>query len=66
MPFFTVGMTLEFAGLRHAARLLWLLGYPDQALQKSQDSMALARELSHPSTSGFRAVLLRLVPSTPW
>ena len=31
-----------------AAEVLWLLGYPDQALQRSQDSLALARELSHP------------------
>ena len=34
----------------HAADVLWLLGYPDQALQKSHDSLALARELSHPSS----------------
>jgi predicted ATPase len=30
--------------------VLWLLGYPDHALRRSQDSLALARELSHPST----------------
>lgn len=30
--------------------LLWLLGYPDQALEQSQQSLALARELSHPYT----------------
>jgi predicted ATPase len=34
----------------HAADVLWLLGYPDQALRRSQDSLALARELSHTST----------------
>jgi len=34
----------------HAAEVLWLLGYPDHALQKSHDSLALARQLSHPST----------------
>jgi predicted ATPase/class 3 adenylate cyclase len=34
----------------HAAEVLWLLGYPDQALQRSQDALALARELAHPST----------------
>jgi predicted ATPase len=34
----------------HAALILWLLGYPDQALQKSRDSLIMARELSHPST----------------
>jgi predicted ATPase len=37
--------------LYHAAQVLWLLGYPDQALHKSQDSLALARELSHASTT---------------
>jgi adenylate cyclase len=35
----------------HAAHVLWLLGYPDQALRKSQDSLTLARELSHASTT---------------
>jgi predicted ATPase len=34
----------------HAAAVLWLLGYPDQALRRSRESMSLARELSHPST----------------
>jgi predicted ATPase len=34
----------------HAAEVMWLLGYPDQALQKSHDSLELARELSHSST----------------
>jgi class 3 adenylate cyclase/predicted ATPase/ribosomal protein L40E len=32
----------------HAARALWLLGYPDQALKRSQQGLALARQLSHP------------------
>jgi class 3 adenylate cyclase/predicted ATPase len=30
------------------ALALWLLGYPDQALKKSRDAIALAEELSHP------------------
>ena len=34
----------------HAAQVLWLLGYPDQALRRSQEALSLARELSHPST----------------
>lgn len=34
----------------HAADVLWLLGYPDQALSRSRESLALARELSHAST----------------
>jgi len=35
----------------HAAEVLWLLGYPDHALRKSRDALALTRELSHPSTT---------------
>ncbi|MEE8163087.1 MAG: hypothetical protein V3T92_03595, partial [Anaerolineae bacterium] len=36
----------------HAARALWLLGYPDQALHRVRDGLALARELSHPFSLG--------------
>jgi predicted ATPase len=28
--------------------VLWLLGYPDQALRRSQDTLVLAHELAHP------------------
>jgi class 3 adenylate cyclase/predicted ATPase len=35
-------------GLRHAAMTLWLLGYPDQALERSRDALALAQKLCHP------------------
>jgi predicted ATPase len=34
----------------HAAEVLWLLGYPDQALRRSRDALTLARSLSHPAT----------------
>ena len=34
----------------HAADVLWFLGYPTDALRKSKEALALARELSHPST----------------
>jgi len=34
--------------LSYAAWALWLLGYPDQALQSSQEALTLAQELSHP------------------
>jgi predicted ATPase len=37
----------------HAADLLWQLGYPSQALQKSRDSVIMARELAHSSTMSF-------------
>ena len=35
-------------GLRHAAMTLWLLGYPDQALERSRHALGLAQKLSHP------------------
>ena len=35
-------------GLSRLARGLWVLGYPDQALQRSQEALTLARELAHP------------------
>ncbi|CAN7323247.1 AAA family ATPase [Cupriavidus necator] len=42
---------------------LWLLGYPDQALVRSQEMLALARTLSHPPDSANAltfAAMLRL------
>jgi hypothetical protein len=30
------------------SQTLYLLGYPDQALQRAQEARALARELAHP------------------
>jgi predicted ATPase len=33
--------------LRFASLILWCLGYPEQALQKSHQALTLARELSH-------------------
>jgi predicted ATPase len=32
----------------HAAWVLWYLGYPDQALQRSHEALTLAGELAHP------------------
>jgi predicted ATPase/class 3 adenylate cyclase len=37
--------------LIHAGWALWFLGYPQQALQKADEGLALARKLTHPSTS---------------
>jgi predicted ATPase/class 3 adenylate cyclase len=36
--------------LSFASWVLWLLGYPEQALQRSRAALTLARELSHPHT----------------
>jgi class 3 adenylate cyclase/predicted ATPase len=37
-------------GLSRLAQVLWCLGYPDQALQWSQEALTLARELAHPAS----------------
>jgi predicted ATPase len=33
-----------------AAKSLWMLGYPEQALQRSREALVLARELGHPTS----------------
>jgi predicted ATPase len=50
---FRSGQDPGVAFLSFAAWTLWLLGYPDQALQRSDAALALARELPHPLTSAF-------------
>jgi DNA-binding winged helix-turn-helix (wHTH) protein/predicted ATPase len=43
------------------SEVLWVLGYPDQALQRAQEGLALARELSHPfSLAGALSVVARM------
>jgi class 3 adenylate cyclase/tetratricopeptide (TPR) repeat protein len=44
-------------GLHVAARALWYLGYPDQALQKSAAAHTLGQELSYPFTVAGARVL---------
>src|SRR5262249_23257597 len=49
--------------LSYAALALWFLGYPDQAQQRSQQALALARQLAIPYSSAFAlsfAALLHL------
>jgi len=40
-------------GLGYYAWTLWILGYPDQALKKSQEALTLAETLSHPLSLAF-------------
>ena len=42
------GHDLCVCGQGHAALVLWVLGYPDQALKRALDTLAFAEELSHP------------------
>jgi len=39
--------------LAFSAYALWLLGYPDQALGRAQESLTLAQSLSYPNSLGF-------------
>jgi DNA-binding SARP family transcriptional activator/predicted ATPase len=42
------GADAGVSALAYDALCLWCLGFPDQALRKSQEVLALARELDHP------------------
>ena len=41
------------SALGHMSTALWMLGYPDQALQKSREALTLAQQLSHPYMIAF-------------
>jgi DNA-binding winged helix-turn-helix (wHTH) protein/predicted ATPase/energy-coupling factor transporter ATP-binding protein EcfA2 len=41
------------ACLVHAAQVLWYLGYPEQALQRSNEALALTQEVVHPYSRAF-------------
>jgi class 3 adenylate cyclase/predicted ATPase len=43
-----LGNDLGVFFLAYMVRSLWLLGYPDQALQQSQKALTMAQELAHP------------------
>ena len=43
--------------LTYLAPILWYLGYPDQALEKSREALTLAHELSHPFSLAFALYL---------
>jgi class 3 adenylate cyclase/predicted ATPase len=43
----------QVACLVTMAWVLWVLGYPDQALETSDEALSLAHELSHPFTLAF-------------
>jgi predicted ATPase len=47
------GDALEVNSLRMLALALWILGYPDQALQRSHEAVTWARQLSHAFSLAF-------------
>lgn len=47
--------------LCYMVRILWFLGYPDQALRQSREAIALAREISHPFSLAVALTFAALV-----
>jgi predicted ATPase len=47
------GTDSEVVGATWLAYVLWILGYPEQALAKSREALQLAQELSHAYTSAL-------------
>ena len=47
-PVFRMGQDPGVAGRIYAAMILWLQGYPEQALVRLHEALVLAQELSHP------------------
>ena len=52
-PVFRSGNDLGVGCQAYAAMTLWLLGYPEQALARLRETLALAHELSHPFSLAF-------------
>ena len=50
---FRMGQDPGVACRAYAARTLWLLGYPEQALARLHEALALAHELSHPYSLAY-------------
>jgi hypothetical protein len=50
---FPLGVDMEVVCLSYSAGCLWRLGYPDQAFKRANDALALAQQLSHPSSPGY-------------
>jgi predicted ATPase/class 3 adenylate cyclase len=47
------GVDAKVNCLLYAARTLWTLGYPDRALERGNECIALAQALAHPHTLAF-------------
>jgi predicted ATPase len=50
---FVYGNDTGVGCLMFEALVLWMLGYPDQAMQRSQQGQALAQEVAHPFSLAF-------------
>jgi predicted ATPase len=58
---FRMGQDPGVACRVHAARTLWVLGYPDQALAHIHEALALAQRLSHPFSLVFARCLAAFI-----
>lgn len=54
---FIMGQDLGVAGLCWAMLSLWMLGYPDQAMQRRLQALALARAVDHTFSLGYAFTL---------
>jgi len=50
---YQLGFDPQVASLSHAAWASWFSGHPDQARQRSEEAVGLAREMAHPFVLGF-------------
>jgi predicted ATPase len=53
IPVFRIAQDPGVACRSYSAMSLWFLGFPDQALARAQDGLAMALELKHPFSVGF-------------
>ncbi|MCG8457056.1 MAG: hypothetical protein MI919_12315, partial [Holophagales bacterium] len=54
---FSYGQNPGVANLVYGACDLWCLGYPDQALERAREGLALADQLAHPFSRAFASVI---------
>jgi predicted ATPase len=68
-PVFRMGQDPGVSCRIYAALILWLLGYPEQALSRVHDALALAHKLSHPFSLAyvrcFAAFVLQFLRDVP-
>ena len=60
-PLFRAGQDPGVACHAYAALTRWSLGYPDQALARSQDALGLASDISHPFSTAFASLFASYV-----
>ena len=65
-PVFLYGIEPGVYGLIYTALVLWHLGYPDQALQKSEAAHTLAQERSYPYSLATARVFSAMLHQLRW